>query len=150
MNTLLLFLNIYNFQLHLTVGCKFWRSNQDQEALDAIGATDHSDVCLTFLFTSHKFGGTLGKLNAFQVNLGITSFFSGIAFKDTLCEPFQNIRLERNGILVTKKMSTNVGFITFQENSLLATTQTTFAHEVGHSLGLDHDGVTNNCNPKAR
>ena len=54
--------HVYNFLLNFKVGCKYWKSNQDQDALDAIGATDHSDVCLTFLFTSHKFGGTLGKL----------------------------------------------------------------------------------------
>ena len=42
-------------------------------------------------------------------------------------------------------LSQNTGIVTFNENSFAAHAELTFAHEVGHSLGADHDGEGNEC-----
>ena len=44
-------------------------------------------------------------------------------------------------------LSQNTGFVTFSGNSLSSSPILTFAHEVGHNLGAEHDGDTNTCNP---
>ena len=41
----------------------------------------------------------------------------------------------------------NVGLVTFNGSSLSANPIITFAHEVGHNLGAEHDGKGNNCTP---
>ena len=39
----------------------------------------------------------------------------------------------------------NVGLVTFNGSSLSAHPMITFAHNVGHSLGAEHDGGGNEC-----
>ena len=51
-----------------------------------------------------------------------------MAYTDELCSPFQ-LRRIKGDIL---EISSNTGFITFDNNSLLSTTHITLAHEVGH------------------
>ncbi len=43
------------------VGCKQWRPEQDAKMLDYHALSNHEDVCLSFLFTSHSLGDTLGE-----------------------------------------------------------------------------------------
>lgn len=45
---------------HHSVGCRQWRPEQDGKMLDFHATTNHEDVCLSFLFTSHHLGDTLG------------------------------------------------------------------------------------------
>ena len=53
---------IITFSSHVsTVGCQHWSPSQDEAILDYHAQTEHSDVCLAFLFTSHPFGTTLGQ-----------------------------------------------------------------------------------------
>ena len=44
-------------------------------------------------------------------------------------------------------ISKNTGFVTWAGNSLSSEPILTFAHEVGHNLGAEHDGDGNHCNP---
>ena len=76
---------VHSLNFLTTVGCKSWRSDQDQELLDTIGKTDYSDVCLTFLFTSHKFGGTLGN---FAMESDIPSKYPDCCFRNCLQRHF--------------------------------------------------------------
>ena len=46
-----------------------------------------------------------------------------------------------------KKISPNTGFVSWTGNSLSSTPILTFAHEVGHNLGAEHDGDGNHCDP---
>ena len=50
-----------------------------------------------------------------------------MAYTDELCSPY-GLRKLRTG--ETVEMSSNTGYITFDNNKLLATTQLTLAHEV--------------------
>ena len=45
----------------ISVGCKQWRPEQDAKMLDYHARSNHEDVCLSFLFTSHSLGDTLGE-----------------------------------------------------------------------------------------
>jgi len=83
---------------------------------------DNSDVCLAYFFISHTFkkghGGTIG-----------------LAYVDRLCKG---------------KGGANMGFVLFNQKTnnddKHLETKFIFAHEVGHNLGLYHDGP---CGPLA-
>ena len=52
---------IITLSMHVsTVGCQHWSPSQDEAILDYHAQTEHSDVCLAFLLTTHPFGTTLG------------------------------------------------------------------------------------------
>ena len=89
-----------------------------------------------------------------------------MAYTDELCAPYERKRLETG---VVQHMSTNTGrgtdassdvflnnhlitsgYITFGDNTLLSTTHITFAHEVGHNLGAQHDRgrYQDGCDPR--
>ena len=53
----------YWIDVFVAVGCKKWRPSQDEAMLEAHASTDHSDVCLSYLFTSHVFKGVLGNIS---------------------------------------------------------------------------------------
>ena len=50
-----------------------------------------------------------------------------MAYTDELCSPFERRKLRTGKKIV---MSSNTGYITFQNNALLSTTHLTLAHEV--------------------
>ena len=50
-----------------------------------------------------------------------------MAYTDELCSPFERRKLRTGEKIV---MSSNTGYITFQNNPLLSTTHLTLAHEV--------------------
>ena len=50
----------FNHTSLTSVGCRQWRPEQDGKMLDYHALTNHEDVCLSFLFTSHHLGDTLG------------------------------------------------------------------------------------------
>ena len=50
-----------------------------------------------------------------------------MAYTDELCSPFERRKLRTGEKIV---MSSNTGYITFQNNALLSTTHLTLAHEV--------------------
>ena len=51
---------IFKERLLVVVSCKSWRESEYYAMLEAHATTDHSDVCLSYLLTSHDFNGTLG------------------------------------------------------------------------------------------
>ena len=64
------------FLLFVVVSCQTWRKSpalpkQDEAMLEAHATTDHSDVCLSYLFTAHDFNGVLGNISqsGHQTNL---------------------------------------------------------------------------------
>ena len=61
-------------------------------------------------------------------------FLLGMAYTDELCSPYE-LRKLRTGEKL--QMSSNTGYITFDNNKLLATTHLTLAHEVEIEIMLD-------------
>ena len=49
--------------LFVIVSCKSWNTGEDEAMLEAHATTDHSDVCLSYLFTAHDFNGVLGNIS---------------------------------------------------------------------------------------
>ena len=49
----------------MSVGCVVWGPDQDAHMLEQHARSDHSDVCLAFIFTSHNFAATLGTSQSF-------------------------------------------------------------------------------------
>ena len=49
--------------LFVAVSCKSWTRGEDEAMLEAHATTDHSDVCLSYLFTSHDFDDVLGNIS---------------------------------------------------------------------------------------
>jgi len=102
------------------VACTNWGKTDDDEFLEEHARTNHSDTCLTFIWTSHDFGATLG-----------------VAYIGTVCNDFKRT-ITSNGAI--EYLSANTGFITFKGKSKVLTSYLTFAHEVGHNMGAGHDG----------
>ena len=75
-------------------------------------------------------------------------FNQGLAYKSGICKNYAKdiIRHGEDGVKEGYK-TRNVGLVTFNGSSLSANPIITFAHEVGHNLGAEHDGEGNECNP---
>ena len=54
-----------------------------------------------------------------------------------MCQNYARTSFDNGEILL---LSQNTGFVTFSGNSLSSTPVLTFAHEIGHNLGAQHDG----------
>ena len=65
-----------------------------------------------------------------------------MAYTDELCSPY-GLRKLRTGITV--EMSSNTGYITFDNNKLLATTHLTLAHEVEIIIHVELDVLLLTC-----
>ena len=131
----------------LLVSCKSWDKGEDLAMLEAFSSTDHSDVCLSYIFTSHDFNGVVGKIFSSHNKINQTAVcYKGMAKRGGICKNYvkDTIRYSeprfRDGYL-----SENTGIVSFNGSSLSAYPKITFAHEVGHSLGAEHDGEGNEC-----
>jgi disintegrin and metalloproteinase domain-containing protein 10 len=95
-----------------------------QEYLKRVSVEDYSNFCLGYAFTARDFNdGTLGL--AWVAKPGLAG---------GVCEERQTIKNE--------KKSLNSGIVTLiNYNSRVsdAVSQITFAHEVGHNFGSEHD-----------
>ena len=77
--------------------------------------------------------------------------YQGVSYKSGICKNYVKTTIKyseprfRGGYL-----SQNTGIVSFNGSSVSAYPKLTFAHEVGHSLGAEHDGEgspPNKCNP---
>lgn len=133
-----------NFQLQVSKimdTCEkegFCKDNLDVSNFLDLTAEDNFDkFCLVHTFTYRDFvGGTLGLAwvaTPLSANAGI-------------CGKFGDVRDSNNGI---SKRSLNTGIVTlinFNQDVPPRVSQLTFAHEVGHNFGSQHD-TTDKCAP---
>ncbi|XP_065646645.1 disintegrin and metalloproteinase domain-containing protein 10 isoform X2 [Hydra vulgaris] len=103
------------------------------ELLEQFSRMNHSSVCLAYLFTDRSFeDGVLG--------------LSWIAYQygqpGGICDPYANY----GGIWKTY----NTGLVTvrlYNREAPMAITEISFAHELGHSFGAQHDPANKDCQP---
>ena len=105
------------------VSCKSTGDWDGKESTDFLkdqrndNRNNHNDVCLLYFFIGHKF---------------TDSETIGLAFVDRLCKG---------------STKANMGFVLFNDKTnndkQSVETKFVFAHEVGHNLGLYHDGIGN-------
>jgi hypothetical protein len=108
-----------------SVSCEpkiYWNDKEEVEFLTeqlAEAKTSNNDVCMVFFFISHKFKSK-------------SSSAIGLAYVGQICQP------------------AHMGYVLFNEGTTDKKRQNgietkfVFAHEVGHLLGLHHDGGTAN------
>ena len=84
-------------------------------------------------------------LSHIQANLYWCLFYQGAAYIGGICKNYAFSKLNYS-VQTHGYHNANTGFVTFAGNSLDSNARLTFAHEVGHSLGAQHDGWMNTCN----
>lgn len=101
--------------------------------LEHFSKMNHSSTCLAYLFTDRSFEN------------GVTGLaYVGYPFGQPggICDPYANYAGEWK--------SYNTGLVSFQlynREAPPAITEVTFAHELGHSFGAQHDPDTKKCQP---
>ena len=71
----------------------------------------------------------------------------GVSYTGGVCWDYSYTTL-KNSKRIAGYLSPNTGFVTFAGKTRLSMPVMTFAHEVGHSVGAQHDGTENECNPR--
>ncbi|XP_049528870.1 disintegrin and metalloproteinase domain-containing protein 10 homolog [Dermacentor silvarum] len=119
-----------------------WSNPYCADTLDAthtlveLSKTDHNSFCVSYLWTYRDFpGGTLGlayvaELDGFAGNAG------------GLCEKFQSDAAMQLTSDYTGRVSLNTGVVTFVNKNVRVPhriSEVTFAHELGHNFGAQHD-----------
>ncbi|XP_064596009.1 disintegrin and metalloproteinase domain-containing protein 10-like isoform X2 [Liolophura sinensis] len=124
---------------NVTIPNKFCSATYDVNTLlYQSSLIDHSAFCLSYLFTYRDFQrGTLGLAWVGKPSSGLTG---------GICEPYRD-SLESNNKKVKKSLNTGVvSLLNYGKRVPVRVSQLTFAHEVGHSFGAEHD-ATEQCAP---
>lgn len=98
-----------------------------------LSKTDHNNFCLSYLWTYRDFpGGTLGLAYVAELNGNAGG----------LCEKFQSDVALQLTSDYTGRVSLNTGVVTFVNKNVRVPhriSEVTFAHELGHNFGAQHD-----------
>ncbi|KAH7938286.1 hypothetical protein HPB49_022197 [Dermacentor silvarum] len=98
-----------------------------------LSKTDHNNFCVSYLWTYRDFpGGTLGLAYVAELNGNAGG----------LCEKFQSDVALQLTSDYTGRVSLNTGVVTFVNKNVRVPhriSEVTFAHELGHNFGAQHD-----------
>ncbi|XP_037520731.2 disintegrin and metalloproteinase domain-containing protein 10-like [Rhipicephalus sanguineus] len=106
-----------------------------------LSKTNHDNFCVSYLWTYRDYpSGTLGLAYVAELNGIVPVLFAGNA--GGLCEKFQSDVALQLTSDYTGRVSLNTGVVTFVNKNVRLphrVSEVTFAHELGHNFGAQHD-----------